>query len=98
MSNHLTAKRHLGATTGSVPTLTKALACSVVCLLATQLYGQSSEPVFPNPGKVGMSRDQQRQLGLQVAAQVYQQMPVLPDSSEETKYIRQLGEKLVATI
>ncbi len=47
---------------------------------------------------VGMSRDQQRQLGLQVAAQVYQQMPVLPDSSEETKYIRQLGEKLVATI
>ena len=45
-----------------------------------------------------MSRDQQRQLGLQVAAQVYQQMPVLPDSSEETKYIRQLGEKLVATI
>ena len=45
-----------------------------------------------------MSRDQQRQLGLQAAAQVYQQMPVLPDSSPETRYVRQLGQKLVATI
>jgi hypothetical protein len=45
-----------------------------------------------------MSRDEQRQLGLQTAAQVYQQMPVLPDNSPETQYIRQLGQKLVATI
>jgi hypothetical protein len=45
-----------------------------------------------------MSRDQQRALGLQAAAQVYQQMPVLPDNSPETQYIRQLGQKLVATI
>jgi len=45
-----------------------------------------------------MSRDQQRQLGLKAAAQVYQQMPVLPDSSPETQYIRRLGQKLVATI
>jgi len=45
-----------------------------------------------------MSREKQRALGLQAAAQVYQQMPVLPDSSPETEYIRQLGQKLVATI
>ena len=45
-----------------------------------------------------MSRESQRQLGLQAAAQVYQQMPVLPDNSPETQYIRQLGQKLVATI
>jgi hypothetical protein len=45
-----------------------------------------------------MSRDDQRALGLQAAAQVYKQMPVLPDSSPETQYIRQLGEKLVATV
>jgi predicted Zn-dependent protease len=45
-----------------------------------------------------MSREQQRSLGLQAAAQVYQQMPVLPDSSPETQYIRQLGQRLVATI
>jgi len=45
-----------------------------------------------------MSREQQRALGLNAAAQVYQQMPVVPDSSLETQYIRQLGHKLVATI
>jgi Zn-dependent protease with chaperone function len=45
-----------------------------------------------------MSRDKQRELGLQTAAQVYKQMPVLPDSSPETQYIRHLGQKLVATI
>jgi beta-barrel assembly-enhancing protease len=45
-----------------------------------------------------MSRDQQLKLGLQTASQVYQQMPVLPDSSPETQYIRKLGQKLVATI
>jgi len=45
-----------------------------------------------------MSRDNQRALGLKAAAQVYEQMPVLPDNSPETQYIRQLGQKLVATI
>jgi predicted Zn-dependent protease len=37
-------------------------------------------------------------LGFKAAAQVYQQLPVLPDSSPETQYIRKLGKKLVATI
>lgn len=45
-----------------------------------------------------MSRAQQEQLGLKAAAQVYQQMPVLPDSSPETKYIRSLGKRLAKTI
>src|SRR5215831_287783 len=67
-------------------------------LLASSAYPQSASPEFPNPGRVGMSRDQQRQLGLQAAAQVYKQMPVLPDNSPETQYIRQLGQKLVSTI
>jgi hypothetical protein len=35
---------------------------------------------------------------MEVAAQIYQQMPVLPDSSPESQYVRQLGLKLVATI
>ena len=70
----------------------------MVMLLAAQAYAQSTGPEFPNPGNAHMSRDNQRQLGLQAAAQVYQQMPVLPDSSPETQYIRQLGQKLVATI
>ena len=67
-------------------------------LVATRAYPQSASPGFPNPGNAHMSREKQRQLGLQAAAQVYQQMPVLPDNSPETQYIRQLGQKLVATI
>jgi hypothetical protein len=45
-----------------------------------------------------MSKDNQHALGMEVAAQVYQQMPVLPDNSPESQYVRQLGQKLVATI
>src|SRR5215471_14795474 len=69
-----------------------------VLLLATLAFPQSAGPEFPNPGNPHMSRDQQRSLGLQAAAQVYQQMPVLPDTSPETQYVRKLGQKLVATI
>lgn len=67
-------------------------------LLLTQAYAVSGGPQLPDPGKAPMSREQQIQLGFQAAAQVYQQMPVLPDSSPETQYIRQLGQKLAATI
>lgn len=77
--------------------LRRSLRVLVVCL-AIQGWPQSAGPDFPDPGHPRISRDQQRQLGLQAAAQVYQQMPVLPDSSPETQYIRQLGQKLVATI
>jgi hypothetical protein len=59
---------------------------------------QSREPVFPDPGHPGMSKDQQIKLGMQAAAEVYKHMPVLPDNSPETRYVRQLGQRLVATI
>jgi hypothetical protein len=59
---------------------------------------QSSDPTFPDPGHPGMSRDKQIQLGLESAAEVYKQMPVLPDNSMETQYVRQIGQRLVATI
>jgi predicted Zn-dependent protease len=73
---------------------------SIVFLLspARPSLAQAGGPTFPDPGKPGMNRDQQIQLGLQTAAQVYKQMPVLPDNSPETQYIRQLGKRLVATI
>lgn len=78
--------------------LVKRMLWLIVLLPAMQAYPQSASPQFPNPGNPHMSRDQQRALGLQAAAQVYQQMPVLPDTSPETQYIRQLGTKLVSTI
>jgi Zn-dependent protease with chaperone function len=71
---------------------------SFALLLATEAHAQTAGPTFPNPGKTSMSKDNQHALGMETAAQVFQQMPVLPDYSEESQYIRQLGKKLVATI
>ncbi|MBV9502468.1 MAG: M48 family metalloprotease [Acidobacteriaceae bacterium] len=48
------------------------------------------------PCKNNVPPQQQIALGDKVAQQVYQQMPVLPDTSAETKYIRDLGRKLAA--
>jgi Zn-dependent protease with chaperone function len=78
--------------------LAKQLSVCVLLCLAAQALAQSTAPVFPNPGKTSMSRQEQQGLGMEAAAQVFQQMPVLPDSSPESQYIRQLGQKLVATI
>jgi hypothetical protein len=62
------------------------------------LHAQSAAPELPNPGTPNISRIEQRTLGLQAASEVYQYMPLLPDSSPETQYIRRLGQKLEATI
>ncbi len=62
------------------------------CLAAT------AGPVLPDPGDTGVPKEKQIQLGRQAMAEVYKQMPVLPDSSPETQYVRQLGEKLVSVI
>lgn len=67
-------------------------------LLVAQLYAVTGGPQLPNPGNAPMTRQQQIQEGLQIAAQVYKQMPVLPDDSPETRYVRRLGEKLEAVI
>ena len=45
-----------------------------------------------------MTKEQQVQLGRQAMAEVYQQMPVLPDSSPQTQYVRQLGKRLADVI
>jgi beta-barrel assembly-enhancing protease len=68
------------------------------CLTVAAGFATVSEPVLPDPGKPRLTRDQQQKLGLQVAAEVYKQMPVLPDSSAETKYIQELGKRLYTTI
>ena len=72
----------------------------VALAFAAQAYGQGapSGPVFPSPGKAGMSKDKQKALGMQAATEVYQKMPILPDDSPETQYIRHLGRKLANTI
>jgi predicted Zn-dependent protease len=71
---------------------------AALLLVASLGYTVVGAPQLPNPGNAPMTRDQQIQLGFQAVSQVYQQMPVLPDSSPETQYVRNLGKKLVATI
>ncbi len=70
----------------------------LLCALATQCMAQADAPKLPDPGTPMISRQQQQQLGFQAASEVYKQMPVLPDSSPETQYIRQIGGRLVAAI
>ena len=69
-----------------------------VAFTATEMLAAVSTPQLPNPGDTGVSKQQQEQIGRQAMAEVYKQMPVLPDSSPETQYVRQLGRKLVAVI
>jgi predicted Zn-dependent protease len=79
---------------------TRALALTLAMLLTQPfaLLAQSTSPQLPDPGTTSMNRQQQEKLGLQAAGEVYKQMPVLPDSSPETRYIQQLGKKLQAVI
>ncbi len=72
--------------------------CLAGCLVAGEGLAVGTAPELPDPGNPQMSRDQQEQLGLQVAGEVYKQMPVLPDSSRQTQYIQKLGKRLAATI
>src|SRR5262249_3702503 len=74
------------------------LVCLGIGLMAPKYVWTAGAPELPDPGRPRMTRDEQKQLGLQVAGQVYTQMPVLPDSSPETQYIQTLGKKLVNTI
>ena len=74
------------------------VATSLLLTVALQCLAQTGGPELPNPGNPRITREQQQKLGLQAAAEVYKQIPVLPDSSPETQYVRQLGKRLVATI
>jgi hypothetical protein len=70
----------------------------VVCFLVAETLAATSGPTLPDPGDTGVSKEQQEQLGHQAMAEVYKQMPVLPDSSSETQYVRQLGQKLASVM
>jgi Zn-dependent protease with chaperone function len=75
-----------------------AVLCMAISLMVALYLAAAGAPELPDPGKPRMTRDEQKKLGLEVANQVYTQMPVLPDSSPETQYIQSLGKKLVNTI
>jgi hypothetical protein len=68
-------------------------------LMLTPLLLAQSQPQLPDPGNVhGVTKEQQIQVGQQAVAEVYKQMPVLPDSDPLTRYVQQLGRRLEAQI
>jgi beta-barrel assembly-enhancing protease len=68
----------------------------ITVLLCFVLVSASAQARFqPQPCKNSYTTNQEIAEGQKAAAQVYKQMPVLPDSSPVTKYIQQLGGKLV---
>ena len=80
-------------------TFARALALLLaVAFSAMEMVAATSTPQLPDPGDVGVSKERQEQIGRQATGQVYAKMPVLPDSSPETQYVRRLGAKLVAVI
>jgi Zn-dependent protease with chaperone function len=79
--------------------LVRSLAFSLALFFfAWESFAATAGPVLPDPGNTGVSKAEQEKLGRQAMAEVYKQMPVLPDSSPETQYVRQLGQKLVSVI
>src|SRR5260370_25727753 len=67
-------------------------------LQTVDLGADKGAPQLPDPGRTGLNRDQQIQLGLQARSEVYKQMPVLPDSNPVSRYVQQLGKKLERVI
>ncbi len=77
------------------PISSRAIVVALTVLMAAPaLTSAPVTPQLPNPGTAGMSREDQEKLGLQAVAEVYKQMPVLPDSSPITQYVQWLGKKL----
>ena len=80
---------------------TRSLGLLLALLLAmpdASLRAATTGPQLPDPGRVSVTREQQEQLGLKAAGEVYKQMPVLPDSDPLVQYVRGLGHKLEAVI
>ena len=81
------------------PLKARLLAFTLAILIAwVPLQAVSDYPELPNPGSPGMSKEQQEQLGLKASAEVYKQMPVLPESDPLTQYVQQLGRRLETVI
>ena len=75
-----------------------AFVLAVLIGVSIPLEAVSDYPALPNPGSPGMSKQQQEQLGLKAAGEVYKQMPALPDSNPLTQYVQQLGRRLQTVI
>ncbi|HVP47243.1 MAG TPA: M48 family metalloprotease, partial [Bryobacteraceae bacterium] len=71
---------------------------AMTVLLFTSLAGAPSAHARAElqPCKNNIAPQQQIEIGQKAVHQVYQQMPVLPDSSKVTRYVQALGQKLAS--
>ncbi|MGZ4822771.1 MAG: M48 family metalloprotease, partial [Terriglobales bacterium] len=79
---------------------TRSVAVLLVFLIACPAWliaAVGNEPALPDPG-LAAPKDQQIQLGQKAVAEVYKQMPILPDSDPLTRYVQSLGHKLEGVI
>src|SRR5581483_3755543 len=79
---------------------TKAVAFALTLLMAVPAWTATptTSPRLPDPGTTSLTKEQQIELGRKAMAEVYKQMPVLPDSNPVSQYIQQLGKKLQSAI
>lgn len=71
--------------------------CFLIVIVLLALSGSPAHASFePVTCKNSFTVPQEIAEGNKVAAQVYQQMPVLPENDPITRYVQQLGAKLVA--
>jgi hypothetical protein len=81
-----------------LPMQAMAFLLVLVMVYPTWAATPTRAPQLPDPGSVGLTKDEQIQLGQKAMGEVYKQMPVLPDSSPLTQYVQQLGKKLQTVI
>jgi predicted Zn-dependent protease len=78
---------------------THGFTVAVVLFAVLPRTSAQAGPQLPDPGTVvGVSKQQQTQIGLQAMAEIYKQMPALPDSHPVTRYVQQLGSRLASVI
>lgn len=75
-----------------------AVLMCVMTAIPGWMWAVITRPELPNPGQVQYTKEQQIELGQKAEAEVYKQMPVLPDSSAVTRYVNELGMRLKAVI
>src|SRR6185312_13489085 len=99
MGTRTAEERRTGGTMkSSIRVRALAVTLSVLTALPAWMWAVITTPELPNPGQVGYTKQEQIQLGDKAVAEVYKQMPVLPDSSAVTRYVNQLGQRLKAVI
>ncbi|HKT11796.1 MAG TPA: M48 family metallopeptidase [Terriglobia bacterium] len=71
---------------------------ALVAVAGPGVAAAENTPQLPNPGRVSVSKQEQEKLGLKAAGEVYQQMPILPDSGPVTQYVQEIGHRLETVI